>query len=306
MPNRQASASARLDHGAQDYPRVVDFGVDWITGTTMDRSSGLQLQRQAEMVQGWELKGGGIKKPWGSSGFSGFKVGGAQLGRRDKEVMARLTSECARMHWRRVYQASENITRLDLQVTMFFGSDCYTRLLQWIEDAATWSNAQRKGPKVDWWANNSGGLTLYCGKRTSNRFGRAYLKGPESKLPEYDGCIRFEVQFNARAAMMVARAIAKPRAIETECFSRVFGFFRARAVQIPAPTVFIDNYSCPRRRSDVLQKLKWLQTSVSPSCKLLVERGMVPELIRALQLEEFVIIRPHSSTQHGPTRPKRR
>lgn len=212
------------------------------------------------------------------------------MGRRNDELMVRLISECAQVHWRKVYKHADTLTRLDLQISIDIQRDPQPLVWKFFHQANAWSKRSKRGPHNDVVLGNHGGATLYCGKRTSNLFGRTYARGPKTKLPEDATVIRFEVQFNKRLATLIARELASSKNPAEYARSRVVQFFEARGLQLEIPNVPVQNHSLSRSRTDVQKRLSWLERSVRNSCQVLAARGEVEAMIKALGLEGFVTI----------------
>lgn len=227
---------------------------------------------------------GSIEKGWGMAGFSGFKVGEVEYGHRDDEFIVRLMSDCASHSWRKCYELADSITRLDVQVTVEMGQPCAPLVWKYYHKANALSEKKKRGPRNRVILGNDGGATLYCGERTSQRFGRCYAKGPQTKMSYYETALRFEVQYNGRLAKLVARRLYDAKHPADFCFDRSSGFFRDRIGFFPVRTAFIGKDTCPRKRSDVRKKLDWLHDAVRPSVQMLLELGHVREVYDALGL----------------------
>lgn len=245
---------------------------------------------------------GGIEKPWGMAGFSGFKVGEIEQGIRGDEMMVRLMSDLAQTSWRRVYELADSVTRVDLQVTVEMYADCQDLVWDYYRRACKRSEKKKRGPNVRVWLDKDGGATLYCGDRTSARFGRVYAKGPQSRLDYYKTCLRFEVQYNGKLSKVVSRKLYSERRDSTFAVARSVQFFQDRIGQVPIRTANIVNDSCPRKRSDTEKKLAWLREAVSPSVKLLVHRGLLEDVVDALGLREVF---DEACANNGPTGPSK-
>jgi DNA relaxase NicK len=295
MSRRASDAAAAKPWSIEPEPldwfgaKRVGSGVDWISGTTNNSKSSEDLATWTRQVYRSELKLGGIEKGWGLSGFTGFKVGQLEFGMRNDESMVRLMSDCAKFYWRDVYRKSDNVTRLDLQLTYDIGRDPQPFIWNLFAHANLMSAKSKRGPKNDCILGSDGGATLYLGKRGSNVFARVYARGPKTKLDADRFILRFEVQFNKRLALMVTRRIAAMGALENECSAQVVQFIKARTGLIIDGTKYIPNNCLSRSRSDCDKKLLWLQKSVRQSVQLLAERGRLDEVLSALGIQPHVV-----------------
>lgn len=265
-------------------PEIVSAGVDWITVTTPDSASSAQLAMHIGGIVDYQRQRGAIEKAWGMSGFTGFRVGEVEFGTRGDEMMVRLMSNAALNSWRRVYELGGSTTRLDLQVTVEMGADCQDLVWDYYRRANLKSAEKARGPRNRVILGNDGGATLYCGDRTSNRFGRCYAKGPQSKLQLYKTCLRFEVQYNGKLAKVISRKLFDAKVENVFALQRSVGFFQERIGRLPIRTGAVIKDSCSRTRSNVRKKLDWLQEGVKPSVQLLIELGYRLEVLRALGL----------------------
>lgn len=246
---------------------------------------------------------GGLERGWGMAGFSGWKVGQVEFGVLNDMSIVRIHSEAANFWWRDVYRLSDRITRIDLQLTYDVGCDPQPTIWNLFALANRESSKKKRGPKNDCIIGSDGGATCYCGRRQSNVFGRAYARGPKTKLQEHLNHLRFEIQFNERLAGLVVRKLAGSSSPAITLTSQVAGFFYDRTGFLPAPVEDVPNNCLSRDVSDCDKKLRWLRSSVSSSVRTLLERGMVDEVIDALGLASFLESRERRDYHgpHGPT-----
>lgn len=263
----------------------MSAGVDWITVTTPEPISSMFLAMHVTGIVDHQRASGAIEKPWGMSGFSGFKVGNIEFARRGDEFMVRLMSDTAANCWRDVYHLGFSCTRLDLQVTVEMNRECQRVVWDYYQRANEKSSARIRGPNNRVILGNDGGATLYCGERSSQRFGRCYAKGPQSKLDFFSTCLRFEVQYNGKMAKLVSAKMEKAPADFEFALERSVSFFEERIGHIPIRIGSVIKDTCPRQRSDVQKKLEWFRNSVRPSVQLLGKLGYAAEVLEALGLD---------------------
>jgi len=254
------------------YP-VVSVGVDYLTVTGVESRLPGELHSQATaLFQSQAAKGNQIKA-WGLAGFSGFSCGGVQIGKRDRDVIVRLSSGVAQSSWRKIYETGANCSRVDSQVTIQVAGDPTGLIDEVLEEARDYSTSKRNKPIVRWTQEHTGGYTVYVGSRKSNCFGRVYDKGRESHLREYDGCVRFEVQFQNELANIVAGRMFSAQSEIPVIVSDCRQFFRSRGI---APRWYYTagaTYGCTRLSSDVDKNLRWLAAAVRPCLRRLMDAG---------------------------------
>ena len=241
------------------------------------------------------------------SGFTGFKVGEIEYAMRGDEFMVRLMSDTAQRAWREVYELGASVTRLDLQVTVEMNRDCQSLVWEYYRRANKKSLEKKRGPRNRVILGNDGGATLYCGERSSSRFGRCYAKGPQSKIDYYKTALRFELQLNGKLSKIVATRLAAAKRPDVFAVERTVSFFRTRIGHVPVRIESIINDSCSRKRSDVRKKLEWLKASVNPSVQELIKIGYHLEVLKALGLDDNAYgplretgpLGPYGSTDDG-------
>jgi len=254
------------------YP-VVSIGVDYLTVTGIDSQMPGELHSEASSLFQSQADKGNQIKAWGLAGFSGFSCGGVQIGRRAGDVIVRLSAGVAQSSWRKIYQAGANCSRVDSQVTIQVAGGPTRVIDEVLNEARLHSTNNRDKPIVRWTQEHTGGYTVYLGSRKSNCFGRVYDKGRESRLREYDECVRFEVQFQNELANVVAGRMFAAQSEIPVIVSDCRQFFRSRGV---APRWYYSagaTYGCTRSASDVDKNLRWLATAVRPCLRRLMDAG---------------------------------
>lgn len=303
---RRRTLATANETGTLD-PQIISAGVDWITVTTPDPASSHVLALQIAGIVDHQKQMGALERPWGMSGFTGFKVGEIEYAMRGDEFMVRLMSDTAQRAWREVYELGASVTRLDLQVTVEMNRDCQSLVWEYYRRANKKSLEKKRGPRNRVILGNDGGATLYCGERSSSRFGRCYAKGPQSKIDYYKTALRFELQLNGKLSKIVATRLAAAKRPDVFAVERTVSFFRTRIGHVPVRIESIINDSCSRKRSDVRKKLEWLKASVNPSVQELIKIGYHLEVLKALGLDDNAYgplretgpLGPYGSTDDG-------
>src|SRR6185369_14006468 len=102
-------------------------------------------------------------------------------------------------HWRRIYEQCRNVSRFDLQLTVTQGEDPMWTTRRHLRELQRYSKAHNNRPKCEYRVDTHGGMTVYSGSNQSLRYLRIYDKQRESKLDQWHGATRYEVQFNGKA-----------------------------------------------------------------------------------------------------------
>ena len=263
---------------------VVEVGVDYITaiGKTPESQQSMQALATTLLLE-WH-DAGNETRPWSMKGYEGFICGPIQVGTRQDSTLMRVTGGEADAQWERVWRISDAVTRVDLQVTLRPKIEAARLVARVRRQSCSWSNKRKDDPLVGWRGDNRGGATVYVGSRFSDRFGRCYVKGVESGLEQYDGTVRFEVQFQKKTCGPLLRSVHQSNVRMVAVAGFVSGFFRSRGVTLLLPAVPTHPLRISRRPSDLDVKLRWLRDQVSPSIRRLLDAGLYDEVVTALGL----------------------
>lgn len=267
-------------------PVLLSVGVDYLTVIETRGIMAADLASCASSLFRNEVERGNVSKGWGMAGFSGFQAGQIQIGKRDDEILVRLSSNLAQRSWRQCYLLATNVSRMDLQVTVNWGKDCGPIIRRQHRQALRWSKSSNAGTKVRYISSNDGGQTVYLGSRESMRFGRIYDKGVESGLAQFANAVRYEVEFKGKLAQLVASDMASTHAEMSSTVGKVSRFFYDRGVPLQGLQKAHQHESCHRIRSDHSQSLLWLRESVRPCLRRLIRAGKRAEVFEALGLSD--------------------
>lgn len=265
-------------------PVLLSSGVDYLTVTTTQSKWSDPLRLRCSEIFRTEHERGNVVRGWGMAGFSGFKVGQIQIGQRDQEAIVRISSNLAQRQWREVFELAQNATRLDLQVTIRWAQPASRVLKRNHRAALAHARQFKRPPTVRYIAGNDGGQTVYLGSRQSNKFGRAYDKGVESGLVEFENSVRYEVQYQGALAQLVANKLFSLSSPSPAIIGRVAQFFNSRGVPLPGLIEDGQHECCRKIPSDFDRSLLWLRESVSPCIRRLIVAGKRDEVLLALGL----------------------
>lgn len=277
-------SGALLGHAHASEDVLVSIGVDYLTCTAVEPDGWQPLHRQASSLFRVQMDQGNEPRPWGMAGFKGFSCGSIAVGRRDQETIARLSSDSAALSWRSMVQHANNVSRIDLQVTVKTVEEVNDRLEKHRAEAE--ADAKKSGEKkvVRWIRDNRGGYTLYLGQRSSICFGRIYNKYEQSKIPQFERCARYEVQYHNKLARNIASSLESDHQTIPRIASYCSQFFAGRGVDLGLQCKAGATYSCSRSRSDAEKNLEWLARAVRPTVLRLIASGRGAETLKALGL----------------------
>jgi DNA relaxase NicK len=282
----------------QERPTVVGLvtGVDWLTITAKSpdarRAMMLESERLADALQqiGEELR------DWRFCGYVGKRIGSLRYGFRSDSSLIMLSGQDAFANWQAFVDMAENVTRLDLAVTVetdipWIG--LVSRLYAWM----TYDNPDGRatdGRKITKIENNAGGATLYIGSRASDQYGRLYDKAAESGIEELRQRLwRYEVEFKrdraGKALKGLVRAYRESAVDHVQAIrNTVWTWFDCRN----CPPIFDRNgdalsLELEARVTSTEATLQWLSRQVAPSIARLATAGYLRQACEALGLEMF-------------------
>lgn len=276
---------------------LVDIGVDWITCTFADESTGKAAAYHVTRLLDQQAWAGNTRKPWASSGYRGFSCGHVQTGERDDGLIVRLGSSVAQEHWRQFAELASNVSRVDVQATVRVGPETQPTLQKTFNRAKRVVRTKGNAPAVSFFHSTDGSATVYLGKRTSEMFGRIYDKGAESKLDHYSGCLRAEVEMKANRALQAIDGLMSCTNEAFFCWRLIVEYYSSRLVPVP----FVEATSSDQRlaessgtgpillplsraASDCQKALAWARVSCARSFQRLVASGHGPQLLVNLGL----------------------
>lgn len=278
-------AHAVIDHRSRSVSWFEQsVGIDWLTVTTSDPQKGRRLAALGLHLFRQELRAGGLKKPWGMAGFNGYCAGSVQLGEREGECIVRVGSDVARDNWRNLWEFSDSCSRVDFQVTLKYEAAA-SRIIHNHYRQLKRHNRKLPGQgAVSLYSSSDGSCTIYLGKRSSNRFGRIYDKGAESKLDHWANCVRYEVEFKGKVANLEAGLVYRAENAESYIRARVRQFVTDRGCSFPFASPILASSRWPERRREIPDRLTWLHECVRPTVELLSKSGWGPAVLVALGL----------------------
>lgn len=250
---------------------MIDYGVDWLTVTARTKSSRAKLNRLSQSILRSEMESGNECRPWGFAGYEGVKCGSMQYGERFDSGCARLSSGVAFDHWLDAYHAGDHVSRVDLQATLKMDQDPQRTIARVYGQGVRFNRKKNRHATVSILRSTNGTATVYFGRRQSDRFGRCYDKGRESKLDVFRDCVRFELEAKGNLSHPLTAAIARAHRPILAAAEEVRGYFRSRGIHLERPRATHYPSRIPRRRSDVERRLEWIRKQVRPSVLFLLD-----------------------------------
>lgn len=278
----------------------------------MGKSSQSTLPEFGRFLVQRQVDSGERLRVFGFSGYRGMAAGEVSWGVRRDGCLLRLSSDAAKEHWAQVYGLATNVSRLDVQVTVQPVTGPTKRLLSHHKELRRKRRAVGRPPKFKFWYGPDGPEAMTLGSRTSDWFGRVYDKFIESGLPEWLGCLRYEVELKRFAASDIASKLDHTEEPHILIEALVSSFVAARGCRLPlhvidspappAPGDSQDFYKQSLRRRNhsskflesspliavgtgkTRKRLIWLTNAVKPTVQALMDQGQQDLMLEALGL----------------------
>lgn len=243
----------------------VQAAVDWVTLTGDSWTAWERVQSMAVSLLEESVQNGSNTYYQSRHGFRLKCASGIQYGRGAGNWIVVLSGGFAAKYWMAFAPYAKTITRLDLQVTLWYTEDC-VGLIEGIHSRSLDISTPKERQRLTIILNGSKGDTLYVGSRASAQFGRLYDKQRQSSTdPFYVNAIRYEVEYKKPLSGEVMRWLLDEDPPAEAIASRVLGWFSERKIEVPiAPTNRMSAIGFPRKEVDVQKKLEWLRKTVRP------------------------------------------
>lgn len=228
----------------------------------------------AASLGGAELEIGERASYHARHGYRLTSIGRVEYGQGSQGWLVSLKGELARKFWLPFVAYAKNITRLDLQATVWYTED-QAGLMAELREGIRLSGQKSAYDKTTLIDNKAKGCTLYYGSRASSQFGRIYDKWrQQNKSDHYRNAVRFEVEYKKPLAQEIVTWLLRTDASEIDMAARVFGWFSERYISVPLDLTIRDNaIQFPQRETPIDKKLEWLQKTVRPVYRQLVALG---------------------------------
>lgn len=282
---------------------LVDSGIDYITATTKQGINATAMWDLGRALVREEERSTDIVRPFRFSGYHGIMCGGAQVGRRPDGTVVRLSGNCAKEFWAQVLGLSDNVTRLDLQVTALTPNGCAGQLKKHYNQVRKGKRGRGKPAEFKMWLGPKGFQSMTLGARSSDRYARIYDKGLESGLPEFAGCLRYEIELKRQQAFGMAQHLDAIENADDAIARYIELFARARLTQVSfSRPSSLSEFTCqrwpigtvharrgvPEESYRARQKAMWLNACIRPLVHRFINTGQEELLLSALGMSDYV------------------
>lgn len=283
--------------------QLHEIGIDYITATNHSTSGSNPFVAFANWMVSEEVSKGCSNRDWRASGYHGRIAGAIAFGVSHQGSIVRASSSAASEHWQQLLNLADNVTRLDVQVTVRPVAGPTATLSRHHKELLRAPRLRGKAATFKAWYGPSGIEAIQVGKRISDRYGRVYDKGLESQLEEYAGCLRYELELHRELALNTAQFLDSQEMDQMAMAHKVLEFMSVRGLRVESAwlkqlaTGVNDNElrqecrfarTAGRKVPEVIRSLKWMTNSVRPAVARLIECGYREEMLEALGLRPAV------------------
>lgn len=284
----------------------IEVGIDWLACSyPADAAQDAALWAETMIFAEDLSKRGETVREGSLLGYRGVYAGKLFVGQRDDGMFIRASGPLAMEAFERLYVYGLHVSRLDLQVTVWFTPSEENTGIR-AERLASLYNERlplARQRKLTTYETNQGGYTLYIGSRTSDHYCRLYNKFAESKEELYRGAWRFEVELhNASATKCCEALIDHEGAIKAPILATVREYYKERGVELPwaysaeAPLSF----AVDRAMTDDETSIRWLTNQVRPTVARLIKKGYTTDVLEALDLAHLFYIAVQDHKEEAP------
>jgi hypothetical protein len=273
-------------------PYQVAPAVDWLT-CTWDRDNpeyGVYIG-DCLHFEDYVREQGNITEVETWQGYLGRKTGSFFVGEREQGYCVRVSGSLAHLAFTSIYRIGMHASRLDVAVTAWYTPSISGIGINALSSArfAKLSGRVRNPVRITHYEDDTGGFTLYLGRRSSKAYARLYNKEIESADEYYKGAWRYEVELHNEAATSTAIQLLSPLfPIEETICSIVWTYWHSKGVlpQFDALAQGLEVVLPRREKTTIDKSLAWLETQVRPTVAKLIALGYTDAVLAALGLPE--------------------
>jgi hypothetical protein len=271
------------------HNHIISSGIDWVTATVAPGRRQDLLTGFASGLIHSRAKEGYQSRSWTGLGYQGETIDGCTIASRPDGALIRLSGEVARKHAPYVLQWAQNITRLDVQVTLCDPDPGFDWSAYVLKTASMDARVRAGMTKTTRIVSTPEGKTTYIGSRKSSRFYRVYDKHAESKGVYPRGTWRWEVEYKAARSQSLGASLAGDAHQAERCRGIVRQAFADYGVIVPCdPITAAWRDQSPREETTDERRLAWLRTTIAPCVERMLESNDPATLLEALGLGAYV------------------
>jgi len=267
-----------------DYvqPQVqrLEAGLDWLTLTLpAESNAGKELLQIGTLRIAAMQREGAYVAPDRRFRADGHTAdNNTFVGVSKSHVTYQVSGSSAGMVYDEVKHLNPNVTRMDIQLTVWFEQSHDYLVSKHYDQAVTvWKGDEDNLPMPHIHLSPNGGDTLYVGKRTAKQMIRLYNKGVESGEEEFKHSYRYELELKDKyATALFVRLLDRSINREMYISSYIRDFYATKGIILPftIESDFVEPVKVRHEESTTAKKLQWLKTQVRPTVRRLMDLGL--------------------------------
>jgi len=261
---------------------VTRSHVDWLTTTTRGEDRSQPLWDLGQRILTAEEHKGQLPARRHLHGYAGFGTTHCFLGARADGCYLRISGEQCAEHWFEALTAAENCTRLDLAVDTALDPPVASLSQQLYRKSVHRFEHGGRPPMRKLVQDTNGGSTVYFGSRASERMGRVYDKGRETRTAAAGHWWRWEVELKDNSAEACGRAMLSAADASQFTLGVACRFFLSRSGFAPAKNTSAEVFNLPQEAPTAERLLQWLASGVRPTVARLVNHYGRDRVLHAL------------------------
>jgi hypothetical protein len=267
----------------------IDAGIDWITATKPPGDDAWAFEQQAEAMLSEQREQGRSVSRATLRDYVGWRGESLFVGTRDEDSIIVASSGVAARHWQSVAQTARNVSRLDLQVSVWTHGE-QPQLARFAYQRLKRLPPKRGRPRsFTLIRTHPHGETLNVGKRQSDAYGRLYDWSAAHSQGEAQTIWRYEVEYKRSYALAHARTLLNTDDARTAVSSLVHRWFESRGLEPTWHPTGSRLSNGVELRTPVRDPLAWFRTSVSKTIAREIKRHGLHAVIEALGLGDVVV-----------------
>lgn len=274
---------------AQPYSHdLIHAGVDWLTATANRGLEGRPFREVGDALKDEQTAAGDVLHRAAVRDYVGWRGRGLFVGTREQDRLIVLSSDMAARHWSTVTRAARNVSRIDLQASVWTHGEqpALARMAyQKLKRAPPRRGRPRSYTLI---RTHPQGETLNVGKRQSDSYGRLYDWASAHKAGLAQTVWRYEVEFKRHLAAHHSAGLLAAADSRTHIERQVHSWFDTRGVRptwTPTGSRFSNDKPLVEPNRDTLA---WFRTSVSKTISKAINQHGLEAVLLALGLSDVV------------------
>lgn len=269
-----------MDDATQPRVTRLEAGLDWLTLTLpAESNTGKELLQIGTLRVAAMQREGAYVAPDRRFRADGHTAdNNTFIGVSKSHVTYQVSGSSAGIVYDEVKHLNPNVTRMDIQLTVWFDQPHdYLPMKHYEQAIAVWKADEENLPMPHIHLSPNGGDTLYVGKRTAKQMIRLYNKAIESGEPDFANSYRYELELKDKYATALFVNLLN-RSVNREMYicGYIRDFYATRGIILPftIESDFVEPVKVRHEESTTAKKLQWLKTQVRPTVRRLMDLGL--------------------------------